>query len=51
MIEYLNETWREGSFGQAGGDVIVGSEFGHQGDNLLGQKRWKMGALAIFEEL
>ena len=34
MMEYLNETRREGSLGQAAGDVVVGFEFGHQGDKL-----------------
>ena len=38
MMEYLNETWREGSFGQAAGDVVVGFEFGHQGDEQLDTK-------------
>ena len=34
MMEYLNKAWREGSFGQAAGDVVVDFEFGHQGDKL-----------------
>ena len=38
MMEYLNETQREGSLGQAVGDVVVGFEFGHQGDEQLGAK-------------
>ena len=40
-MEYLIEARREGSFGQAAGDV-VGFEFGHQGDEQLdakGEKR------------
>ena len=38
MMEYLNEARREGSFGQAAGDVVVGFEFGHQGDKQLDAK-------------
>ena len=34
-MEYLNKTRREVIFGQAARDVIVGFEFGHQGDKLL----------------
>ena len=34
-MEYSNKTQREGSFGQAAGDVIVGFEFSHQRDKLL----------------
>ena len=48
-MEYLNETQREVSFGQAAGDVIVGFEFGHQGDQLLGAKDENTGVLAISE--
>ena len=51
MMEYVNETQREGSFGPAAGEVIVRFEFSHQGDELLGTKGEKMGVLAICEEL
>ena len=51
MMEYVNETRREGSFGQATGDVIVNFEFGHQGDKLLGANGEKTGVLALSEEL
>ena len=51
MMENLNETGREGSFGQAARDVIVNFEFGHQGDELIGANSEKTGVLAISEEL
>ena len=38
MMEYLNEARREGTFGQAAGDVVVAFEFGHQGDEQLDAK-------------
>ena len=50
-MEYFNETQREVSFGQAAGDVIVGFEFGHQGDELLDMKGEITAVLAIYEEL
>ena len=50
-MEYLNETRREVSSGQAAGDVIVGFEFGHQGAELLEVKGEKTAVLAISEEL
>ena len=50
-MEYLNKTRREVSFGQAAGDVVVGFEFGHQGDELLDPKGEKTAVLAISEDL
>ena len=50
-MEYFEETGREGSFGKAAGDVIVGFVFGHQGDKLLDGKGENTGVLAISEEL
>ena len=51
MMENLNKTGREGSFGQAARDVIVNFEFGHQGAKLLGANVEKTGVLALSEEL
>ena len=46
-LEYLDETWREGSSGQAAGDGVVFFGFGHQGAELLGVKGEKMGVFAL----
>ena len=48
MLEYLDETWREWSFGQAARNHVVVFGFGHQGAELLSAKGEKMGILAIF---
>ena len=47
MLEYLDETQREGSFGQATGDGVVFFGFCHQGAKLLGAKGEKMGFFAF----
>ena len=49
MLEYLDETWREWSFGQAARNLFVGFGFGHQGAEQLGAEGEKMGVLAVFE--
>ena len=46
-LEYLDETWREGSSGQAAGDGVVFFGFCHQGAELLGAKGGKMGVFAL----
>ena len=38
-MEYFEETGREGSFGKAAGDVIVGFVFGHQGGQAI-RREW-----------
>ena len=46
-MECLNETLREGSFGQDARDDVVAFLIGHQGAELLGAKGGKMGVLAV----
>ena len=48
MLEYLDETWREWSFGQAARNHVDDFGFGHQGAELLSAKGEKIGVLAIF---
>ena len=48
-MEFLDETRREWTLGQAAQNDIARFGFGHQGAELLSAKDGKMGVLVIFE--